>query len=323
MSESMEHPFASFVRILGKGQKGSRGLTQEEAYTAMGMLLDGKVEDTQLGAFLMLLRFKEETPEELAGFTQAVRERVTAPAIAVDLDWPAYAGKRRQLPWFMLAAKALANNGVRIVMHGGGRHSAGRMYAEDLLDALAIKSCNSWDEVAEHIERDNIAFIPLGVWMPRLQRMIDLRNTLGLRSPVHSLARLLNPLSARCGLQSIFHPGYQVVHQQANVILGDHALVIKGDGGEIEVRPDATDQLLGATDGQAWTEEWPAQIGRQVKAQSLDAERLLAVWQGTEQDLYAEQAILATMALALRGLGRERDAAFSEAAQMWEKRHSA
>lgn len=81
------------------------------------------------------------------------------------------------------------------------------------------------------------------------------------------------------------------------------------------------DQLLGATNGQAWTEQWPAQIGRQVKAQSLDVERLLALWQGTEQDLYGEQAILATMALALRGLGRERDAAFSEAAQMWEKRH--
>ncbi len=323
MSESMEHPFASFVRILGKGQKGSRGLTQDEAYTAMGMLLDGKVEDTQLGAFLMLLRFKEETPEELAGFTLAVRERVTAPAIAVDIDWPTYAGKRRQLPWFMLAAKALANNGVRIVMHGGGRHTAGRMYAEDLLDALAIKSCDSWDAVAEHIERDNIAFIPLGVWMPRLQRMIDLRNTLGLRSPVHSLARLLNPLAARCGLQSIFHPSYQLVHQQANVILGDHALVIKGDGGEIEVRPDTTDQLLGTTNGQAWTEEWPAQIGRQVKAQTLDAERLLAVWQGTELDVYGEHAILATMALALRGLGRERDAALSEAAQMWGKRHSA
>lgn len=321
MSESIEHPFAHFVRILGKGQKGSRGLTQEEAYQAMGMLLDGNVEDTQLGAFLMLLRFKEETPEELAGFTQAVRERVNAPSIAVDIDWPAYAGKRRQLPWFMLAAKALANNGVRILMHGGGRHTAGRMYAEDVLDALDIHSCESWDEVATNLDQGHIAFIPLGVWMPRLQRMIDLRNTLGLRSPVHSLARLLNPLAARCGLQSIFHPGYQAVHQQASVILGDHALVMKGDGGEIEVRPDTTDQLLAATDGQAWSEEWPAQIGRQVKAQTLDAERLLAVWQGTEQDVYGEQAILATMALALRGLGREREAAFKEAEHMWEKRH--
>ncbi len=122
-------------------------------------------------------------------------------------------------------------------------------------------------------------------------------------------------------MQSIFHPGYQLVHQQANVILGDHALVIKGDGGELEVRPDTTDQVLAATEGQAWSEEWPAQIDRQVKAQTLDAGRLLAVWQGTEQDLYGEQAIIATMALALRGLGRERDAAFKEAEQMWENRH--
>ena len=321
MSEAIEHPFAPFVRILGKGQKGSRGLNQDEAYQAMGMLLDGQVEDTQLGAFLMLLRFKEETPEELAGFTRAVRERVNAPAIAVDIDWPAYAGKRRQLPWFMLAAKALANNGVRILMHGGGQHTAGRMYAEDLLDSLTIVSCTSWGEVAQSLDRGNIAFAPLGTWMPRLQRMIDLRNTLGLRSPVHSLARLLNPLSARCALQSVFHPGYQAVHQQANVILNDHALVIKGDGGEIEVRPDTADQLFGATNGQAWDEAWPAQIGRQVKAQTLDAERLLAVWRGSEQDLYGEQAVLATMALALRGLGRERDTAFTEAEQMWANRH--
>ena len=70
-----EHPFAQFVRILGKGKRGARNLTREEAREAMGMLLDGKVEDTQLGAFLMLLRHKEESPEELAGFTEALRER--------------------------------------------------------------------------------------------------------------------------------------------------------------------------------------------------------------------------------------------------------
>ncbi|KWV84667.1 hypothetical protein PFLmoz3_05705 [Pseudomonas fluorescens] len=55
-----EHPFAQFVRILGKGKRGARNLTREEAREAMGMLLDEKVEDTQLGAFLMLLRHKEE-----------------------------------------------------------------------------------------------------------------------------------------------------------------------------------------------------------------------------------------------------------------------
>ena len=102
-----EHPFAVYVRILGKGKRGARDLTREEAREAMGMLLDGKVEEAQLGAFLMLLRHKEESAEELAGFTEAIRQRLPTPSVAVDLDWPSYAGKKRHLPWYLLAAKAL------------------------------------------------------------------------------------------------------------------------------------------------------------------------------------------------------------------------
>jgi len=232
-----EHPFAVFVRILGKGKRGARDLTREEACEAMGMLLDGKVEDTQLGAFLMLLRHKEESAEELAGFTEAVRERIQAPTIAVDIDWPTYAGKKRHLPWYLLAAKCLARNGVRILMHGGGAHTAGRMYTEQLLDLLGITRCEDWETVAATLDRGEVAFMPLGAWMPVLQRMIDQRNVLGLRSPIHSLARILNPLGAHCGLQSIFHPGYQANHRQASRLLCATALVIQGEGGQLEVTP--------------------------------------------------------------------------------------
>lgn len=318
-----EHPFAQFVRILGKGKRGARGLTREEAREAMGLLLDGKVEEVQLGAFLMLLRHKEESAEELAGFTEAVRARLPATGIAVDLDWPSYAGKKRHLPWYLLAAKALAASGVRILLHGGGAHTAGRLYSEQLLEQLEIPCCASWDEVAKALDRGNIAFIPLGAWMPRLQHMIDLRNTLGLRSPIHSLARVLNPLGARCVLQSIFHPGYQAIHRDASVLLGDHAIVIKGDGGEIEVNPDVACQLFGASAGQAWDEEWPALAAqRHVKPASLDPEHLLAVWHGTTEDAYGRLAVRATLALALRGLGLPREAAFSRADQLWEQRPS-
>ncbi|MCR8721336.1 glycosyl transferase family protein, partial [Pseudomonas syringae] len=214
-----EHPFAPFVRILGKGKRGARNLTREEAREAMGMLLDEKVEDTQLGAFLMLLRHKEESPEELAGFTDAVRERLNAPAMQVDIDWPTYAGKKRHLPWYLLAAKCLAQNGVKILLHGGGAHTAGRLYTEQLLGLLNIPLCRHWSAVESALAQGNLAFIPLADWAPQLQRMIDLRNTLGLRSPIHSLARILNPLQARCGLQSIFHPGYQGVHRDASSLL--------------------------------------------------------------------------------------------------------
>lgn len=318
-----EHPFAQFVRILGKGKRGARGLTREEAREAMGMLLDGKVEQTQLGAFLMLLRHKEESPEELAGFTEAVRQRVQAPPIAVDLDWPSYAGKKRHLPWFLLAAKCLAKNGVRILLHGGGAHTAGRLYTEQVLEHVQIPLCRDWASVASALDEHCIAFIPLQDWAPRLQHMIDLRNTLGLRSPIHSLARVLNPLGARCGLQSIFHPGYQAVHREASRLLGDTAIVVKGDGGEIEINPDATSHLYGTAHGQDWDEEWPQlSAQRHVKPASLDLQHLLAVWRGEARNSYGELALVSSMALALRGLGQTREDAFTQAQHWWDQRLS-
>lgn len=317
-----EHPFAPFVRILGKGKRGARNMTRAEAREAMGMVLDEKVEDTQLGAFLMLLRHKEESPDELAGFTEAVRERLHAPALAVDIDWPTYAGKKRHLPWYLLAAKCLAQNGVRVLMHGGGAHTAGRLYSEQLLELLGIPLCRNWQAVGEALEQQNIAFFPLGDWAPQLQRMIDLRNTLGLRSPIHSLARILNPLGARCGLQSIFHPGYQGVHRDASSLLGDHAIVIKGDGGEVEINPDTISHLYGTTDGQPWDEEWPALSDRRhVKPATLDPQHLVAIWKGDVEDSYPQLALIATMALALRGLGMPRAEAFARAEQYWANRN--
>lgn len=317
-----EHPFAQFVRILGKGKRGARNLTREEAREAMGMLLDGKAEDTQLGAFLMLLRHKEESAEEMAGFAEAVRERLQAPAIAVDLDWPSYAGKKRHLPWFLLAAKALANSGVRILLHGGGAHTAGRLYSEQVIELLQIPLCRSWGEVEHALQEQQLAFIPLGDWMPQLQRMIDLRNILGLRSPIHSLTRILNPLAARCGLQSIFHPGYQAVHRAASQLLGDTALVIKGDGGEVEINPDATSHLYGTANGVNWDEDWPPlSAQRHVKPASLQPEHLQAFWRGEVEDAYGRLAVLSSMAMALRGLGMPREEAFKQAQQRWDARN--
>jgi anthranilate phosphoribosyltransferase len=321
LSTPAEHPFAQFVRILGKGKRGARNLTREEAREAMGMLLDGQAEDSQLGAFLMLLRHKEESAEEMAGFAEAVRERLQVPRLQVDLDWPSYAGKKRHLPWFLLAAKALANSGVKILLHGGGAHTAGRMYSEQLLEPLQIPLCRNWHDVEQAINTQRLAFIPLGDWMPQLQKMIDLRNILGLRSPIHSLTRILNPLGARCGLQSIFHPGYQAVHREASQLLGDSAIVIKGEGGEIEINPDATSHLYGTANGENWDEDWPALAAqRHVKPQSLEPAHLAAFWRGESSDDYGQLAVLSTMALALRGLGMPRGEALQQAQQRWDAR---
>ena len=64
----------------------------------------------------MLLRVKEEGPAEIAGFVRAVRKTLPAPEPGlVDVDWSSYAGKKRQLPWFLLAALCLAQSGPQDV----------------------------------------------------------------------------------------------------------------------------------------------------------------------------------------------------------------
>lgn len=314
-----EHPFAEFIRILGKGKNGARHLTQNEAEVAMSMILNNKVTDVQLGAFLMLLRYQEETAEELAGFANATRQYTTIPDIKIDIDWPSYAGKKRHYPWYLLAAKLLAKQGIKVLMHGAGQHASERLFTEQFLTALGINDCQNWQEVKQSINEQNIAFIGLRQWLAKLQQLIDLRQILGVRSPIHSLARLLNPLRARCSLQSVFHPNYQAIHQQASLLLGDTSIIIKGEGGETEVRPDNICILLGTAQGQLWEEEWPALTNhRLLKPTLLEPDYLLAIWQKKVKDEYADLAIPATIALALKGLGIARREAFLEANKIWE-----
>ncbi len=326
IAKANEHAFAPYVRILGKGKTGSRSLTRDEARTAMQMILRGQVKDVQLGAFLMLLRVKEESADELAGFVEAARDVIAAPTdISVDLDWSSYAGKRKHLPWFLLSALALADNGLRVFMHGASGHTQGRIYTENVLNALGVDSSSTWSEVGADLDRTNFAFMPLLDLCPPLQAMIDLRNDLGLRSPVHTLVRLLNPLQAKYSLQSIFHPAYALHHQQAAANLHQpHSSVFKGEGGEIERKPEALCKVLSVHDGVLSEETWPKLIdGRQEQPEILDVEYLRNVWRGGANDAYGELAIIGTLAIALRLVNRAEspEAALELAKDYWKDRN--
>ena len=73
------HPFAKYIQIIGKGPNLSRPLTEAEAQHAVRMVLEGNVEPIQLGAFLCILRLREEVPAEGVGFVRAMREAITLP----------------------------------------------------------------------------------------------------------------------------------------------------------------------------------------------------------------------------------------------------
>lgn len=323
---AQQHPFAQYIRTLGRGKRGSRDLTPDEAFDAFSMVMSGEVEPVQLGAFLMLMRVKEETPEELASFVRATRSHISpvSPDV-VDLDWSSYAGKRRQLPWFILSALLLAESGVRILMHGLTGRMDDRVYTPAVCELLKLPVCKSVKEAEQAIRDERFAFIELKDFLPRLAELIQLRELLGLRSPVHSLSRLVNPLNARHVLQGIFHPPYKVTHQKAAELLHiPHLAVIKGEGGEIERNPDQECEALTVHDGQLGAETWPALFPRRhLKDESMEPQRLIEVWRGNSTDEYGEAAIAGTAAIALKLLGKASTTTEAEALarELWANRN--
>ncbi len=322
------HPFAGFVRALGRGATLSRPLEEHEAYQAMRLIVEGRVEPIQLGAFLMLLRYRGETPEEIAGFVRAAREAMARPAghPAVDLDWPSYADRHKQLPWFVLAALLLAGNGVKVLMHGIAGHTEGFAPTPAALENLGVRPCDSLADAAARLGRGNFAYVTLDRFCPAIDRLFDLRPLLGLRSPVNTLARELNPFAAPYQLQGVFHPNYRPVHRATAALLGQpHAAVFKGGGGEVQRNPEKPCRVATLDDGVVAEEELPALVaerGYPWRDETAETGRIAALWRGDYAAPAPEAAVTGTAALALWRMGRAGtiDEADAMARAMWDAR---
>ncbi len=330
---SSENEFSPIIRTLGKGKKGSRSLSLDEAELAFQLVLNKEVEDVQLGAFLMLLRVKEESAEEIAGFVKACRnairtrfnlEQDTLSRLNIDIDWSSYAGKRKQHPWFILVLALLAQNGYRTVIHGTQGHTEDRLYTEQAFSSLNLPIANTMDDIEAQLNRCNLSFISVETLMPRLQDLIDMRPLFGLRSPVHTLCRLINPFSARYSFSSIFHPAYAETHQHAAKLLGDNSLsVFKGESGEIERKPEASCLVKSYHQGECTEEKWPRlQENKQTAIEQHDAQYIRKVYENSEKDDYAEKAIIGTLAICLKQLESltSQEQALEKAKSLWEKR---
>lgn len=321
-----EHPFAQYVRTIARGPTLSRPLTAEEALEATRMILRGEVEPMQLGAFLCVLRVRTEDAGEGEGFVRAVKETIRIPPGArADLDWSAYAGKKRQLPWFMLSALLLASSGVRVLMHGTEGHTPGRIYARETLQALGVPVADSLEDAARQLDERSFAYLPLDAFSPRLQDIIELKPIIGVRSPVNTFARMINPFEAPYSIQSIFHPNYREIHRDVCLRLGQpHMAVFKGEGGEIERRPEKPVEVQHLHQGAKSDEDWPvvAGVARTVGEESMDLSRLKALWRAQTNDPYAEAVVIGTAAIALRLMGRAGSPAEaeSEARRLWAAR---
>ncbi|HEV7369408.1 glycosyl transferase family protein [Arenibaculum sp.] len=326
---SGEHPFANWLRIVGKGPGRGRALDRQEARDAFAAILERRAEDLQVGAFLLLLRYRGETPEELAGFVEAARNHHGWPPLggpsAADLDWPSYAtGPSRGAPWFLLSALLLARAGVRVLMHGVQPPDNPRS-AEAIAARLGLPTATGPSEAAAHLRDAGFAYVPLRFMAPALDRLMGMRPLLGLRTPVNSLLKLVNPAAAPAVIQGVFHPPYLDLHARAAAALGQpRSSVFKGGRGEAERNPlkACTVRLQ---HGEAWSDlEWPPLLGsgRGERPEPASPDHLLAVWRREAEDPVGEASVLGTAAIALATArpGTSPEDALRTARELWTAR---
>ena len=317
--------FKHFIRIIGRGQRAGRTLTMQEAEQAMSMVINGQATAEQKGAFLMLLRVREETAEELAGFSQAFRACSLASVadLSVDLDMGCYAGKRRHLPWFLLAVMLLAKNGKRIFLHGTHEPDSKRLYLKEVLPQIGFKVAQHPEQAQVALDTFGFAYMDLKQINPQLDNIIQLREQFGLRSCANTLARMLNPSKAAHCLQGIFHRKIDEKHRETAALLNDaNVLCFRGEGGEVEFNPLRDVTLQVSRNAQQSSEDVSATCETFItKPQELDAKQLISVWTGELDDTYANHAVVGTLSLMLVLVDKlDWTEAYQQAEQMWQER---
>ena len=152
---------------------------------------------------------------------------------------------------------------------------------------------------------------------PALADLLALRGVLGLRSPLNTVGRLLNPTDAQGGVDGVFHPAYIAVHVGTAALLGRSVSVLKGGGGEAEwsgVKPLVVTTPTGE-------HTWPA-LDTAGKPDSTTPADLVTVWRRERADPGGEATVIATAAVALQAAGREHDpaACLAQASRLWAER---
>lgn len=311
---------APLVAALARGPGRARHLTEGEAERAMGLILTGEAEPEAVGALLMLMRYRGEDAAEIAGIVRGLRTALPAwPGSPPALDWPSYAaGRTRGVPWFLLSARLVAQAGASVLLHGWNSHQAGRADIRAALPHAGISAARCAQTAAADLARDRIAYLPAEVALPPLVDLLRLRDVLGLRSPMNTAARALNPGGALASVQGVFHPPYRALAADAAALLGlPNLTVLKGGGGEFERHPSKPAQIDGRRDGAPFARDLPALIAapRRLAEDTHDASALAALWAGTLRDPFAEAVVIGTADLALATTGLP-----ATAARLWADR---
>jgi len=224
MSEAVRAALAAIV--------DGRSLERAEARAAMGAVMDGEATPAQLAAFLVALRMRGETVDELTGFAQAMRERVVrvqAPAGTIDVVGTG-GDRSGTINVSTGAALVAAAAGVPVAKHGN-RAITSRAGSADVLEALGVRTDHDADSAAAALRELGFAFLFAPFFHPAMRHAGPTRRELGIRTAFNLLGPLTNPAGATRAVLGIgvaaIAPAYAAVVEALGT---ERTLVVHGAG---------------------------------------------------------------------------------------------
>jgi anthranilate phosphoribosyltransferase len=225
---------AGEIKDVGRGAAGARSLTRERAQAALSAILDERASALQTGAFVMAMRMKGETLPELRGFLDAahatcLRLRSDRPVVLL----PSYNGSRRLPNLTPLLALELARAGVRVLVHGVTADPA-RVTSAQIFHDLGLPAAHHQADVHAAWARREPAFMALDTLSRPLQRLLDVRWTVGVRNCGHTVAKMLLPVSGSPCLRVVntTHPEFAALMASWVQEDGIDAMLLRGTEGE-------------------------------------------------------------------------------------------
>ncbi|HEX5070394.1 MAG TPA: anthranilate phosphoribosyltransferase [Vicinamibacterales bacterium] len=209
-------------------------LTADESAAAMGTIMDGQAQPSQIAALLMGLALKGERPSEMIGFARAMRERaVPLPRpVGEAFDTCGTGGDgAHTFNVSTAAAIVLAGAGLPIAKHGN-RAASSRSGSADVFEALGVNLEAPPEAVVTAIEQAGLGFFFAPMWHPSMRHAGPTRRELGVRTAFNLLGPLTNPARVTRQLIGVSRPEHTELLARSLGALGvERAWVVHGAGG--------------------------------------------------------------------------------------------
>lgn len=209
-------------------------LTRGEARSAMETIMNGEATDAQIGGFLVAMRLKGETVEEIASFARVMREKATRIDVGDDdvLDTCGTGGDgARTFNISTAAAFVAAGAGVRVAKHGN-RSVSSSCGSADVLAAMGVKIDIPPERVSECIRLTGIGFLFAPLLHASMKHAIGPRRELAIRTFFNILGPMTNPAGAKRQLLGVYSEALVEIVAGVLADLGSvRAYVVHGEDG--------------------------------------------------------------------------------------------